>query len=251
MLRLDNVCKHFGQQTAVQPLTLELPEAETTAILGPSGCGKSTLLRMIVGLLEPDQGSIWFDGQVITPENVLRLRRRMGYVIQQGGLFPHLTVEQNVTLMARHLQWQPDQMEQRIAELLTLTSLPFDLLARYPQQVSGGQRQRVSLMRALFLDPDVLLLDEPLGALDPMIRSQLQVDLRKIFRSLKKTVVLVTHDIGEAAYLGDTLMLMRQGGIEQRGSLQHLVRNPASEFVRAFINAQRSPLESLQGDEDA
>jgi osmoprotectant transport system ATP-binding protein len=166
----------------------------------------------------------------------------MGYVIQEGGLFPHLTAAANVTLMARHLGWPLARLQDRLQVLTTLTRFPQAALDRYPVQLSGGQRQRVSLMRALMLDPDVLLLDEPLGALDPMIRVSLQTDLKRIFQQLDKTVVLVTHDLGEAAYLGDYVVLMRAGEIVQQGSLAELLESPAEAFVTDFINAQRLPL---------
>jgi osmoprotectant transport system ATP-binding protein len=165
----------------------------------------------------------------------------MGYVIQDGGLFPHLTAAGNVTLLARHLGWGPAKLGERLRELAELTRLSPAQLDRYPAQLSGGQRQRVGLMRALMLEPDLLLMDEPLGALDPMVRAQLQADLKGIFRQLKKTVLLVTHDMGEAAYLGDEIALMREGRIVQRGGFEELLARPAEPFVSEFIRAQRPP----------
>ena len=248
MLELRGVSKTFGEVTAIGNLDLTFPEGRTTVLLGPSGCGKSTLLRLIVGLVEPDAGTVHIDGAALTADNGLAIRRRIGYVIQDGGLFPHLTAEGNITLMARHVRWTEDAMAKRVGELVELTRFPGDGLRRYPAELSGGQRRRVALMRALMLDPDVILLDEPLGALDPMIRAELQSDLRDIFRSLGKTVVLVTHDIGEAGFFGDDIILLRRGRIVQRGSLRELVEAPADPFVTQFINAQRSPLETLRGD---
>ncbi|MDP6952601.1 MAG: ATP-binding cassette domain-containing protein, partial [Alphaproteobacteria bacterium] len=169
-------------------------------------------------------------------------RRRMGYVVQGGGLFPHLTAHGNVALMARQLGWSRQRIDARLAALAELVRLPGEILSRYPAQLSGGQRQRVALMRALMLDPDVLLLDEPLGALDPMVRHDLQTDLRAIFRSLAKTVVLVTHDLGEAAYFGDRIVLLRDGEVVQSGTADDLVSRPAEPFVEAFVAAQRSML---------
>jgi osmoprotectant transport system ATP-binding protein len=201
----------------------------------------------MIGLIQPDSGAVRFDGTELTPTNALETRHRMGYVIQDGGLFPHLTARGNVTLMARHLGWSEGRIESRISELAELTQFPRDGLDRYPVQISGGQRQRVALMRALMLDPAVLLLDEPLGALDPLIRSELQTDLRSIFQALANTVVLVTHDIGEAGYFGDVIVLLRDGRIVQQGTLDELVRLPADPFVTLFINAQRSPLEAVGG----
>jgi osmoprotectant transport system ATP-binding protein len=169
----------------------------------------------------------------------------MGYVIQEGGLFPHLNVRDNVTVMARYLHRQPDWIEARLAELAELVQLPTDLMQRFPAELSGGQRQRVSLMRALMLDPDLLLLDEPLGALDPMIRYQLQQELKAIFSRLGKSVVMVTHDIAEAAFFARTLVLMREGRIVQTGSVSQLAGAPAEPFVEAFISAQREPMAQL------
>lgn len=245
MLELRNISKRFGDMQALAPTTFAFQKGATTALLGPSGCGKSTLLRIIVGLLEPDTGEILFGDELITPRNLRDVRRRMGYVIQDGGLFPHLSLRNNLTLMARHLGWDQQRSDMQLKKLMAITKLPEESLDRYPTQISGGQRQRVSLMRALFLDPDVILLDEPMGALDPLIRNELQQDLRSIFNQLQKTVIIVTHDIGEAGFLADDIVLLKDGHICQHGSLRDLVHNPQDEFVTRFINAQRSPLESL------
>jgi osmoprotectant transport system ATP-binding protein len=199
----------------------------------------------MIGLIRPDGGEVLFEGERLTSTNVLQCRQRMGYVIQDGGLFPHLTAEDNAALMARHLRWDEHRVAARLRELVALTRFPEDGLARYPAQLSGGQKQRVSLMRALMLDPDLLLLDEPLGALDPMVRADLQADLRAIFQDLGKAVVLVTHDIGEAAYFGEDIVLMRAGHIVQRAGFTRLVEDPSDVFVTQFINAQRRP--SLEG----
>ncbi|MDX2033061.1 MAG: ATP-binding cassette domain-containing protein [Blastocatellia bacterium] len=249
MLELQNISKAFAGRVVIHPTDLILETGRTTALLGQSGSGKSTLLRMMVGLIQPDGGAVRFDGAPLTPENARAARRRIGYVIQDGGLFPHLTAEENVALVARFLRWPATRIAQRLEELLDLTRFPAEGLRRYPSQLSGGQRQRVGLMRALMLDPPLLLLDEPLGALDPMIRAELQSDLRAIFRALGKTVVLVTHDIGEAGYLADRIALMRDGRIVQAGPLTELLRHPAEPFVAQFINAQRSPLDFLESNE--
>ena len=241
MLDLVGVSKTYGRATALHPTDLALPPGRTTVLLGPSGCGKSTLLRLMVGLLRPDTGTVLFDGQPLTADNALEVRRRIGYVIQDGGLFPHLTARGNATLMARYLGWDRGRTEARLTELAALSRFPADGLDRYPAQLSGGQRQRVGLMRALMLDPDALLLDEPLGALDPIIRSELQDDLRQVFQALGKTVVLVTHDLGEAAFFADRIVLMRGGHIVQQGTLADLWRRPADPFVTQFIRAQRGP----------
>ena len=243
LIALERVTKRYGAEVALEPTELAVARGRTVSLIGPSGCGKSTLLRLMIGLIRPDSGRVSFDGVELAPGNVLGLRRRMGYVIQDGGLFPHLTAARNVTLAARHFGWDAARIEQRTDELARLVHLPPAALARFPTQLSGGQRQRVGLMRALMLEPDLLLLDEPLGALDPMIRSELQTDLKRIFAELGKTVVLVTHDLGEAAFLGDELVLMSAGRIVQRGPLAQLVSSPADPFVTRFLDAQRSPLE--------
>ena len=239
MLELRGVSKRFGDRVAVMPTDLRFEEGSTTVLIGPSGCGKSTLLRLMIGLLWPDAGAVVVDGEPLSPANVFGVRRRMGYVIQSGGLFPHLTARGNVTLMARHLGWAPARAATRLEELAALTRFDVELWERFPRQLSGGQQQRVSLMRALMLEPEVLLLDEPLGALDPMIRAGLQDQLREIFRKLGKTVVLVTHDLGEAGHFGDRIVLMRGGRIVQEGGLQALIETPADAFVRDFLAAQR------------
>jgi osmoprotectant transport system ATP-binding protein len=239
MFVLDRVAKSFGATTALLPLELEIAAGGTTVVIGPSGCGKSTLLRLLNGLIAPTSGAVRFEGETVTRETAPMLRRRMGYVIQDGGLFPHLTARGNAGLMARHLGWDRARIAARLGELAALTHLPADALDRYPAELSGGQQQRVALMRALMLDPDVLLLDEPLGALDPMIRYGLQTELRDIFRALGKTVVMVTHDMGEAAYFGDCLVLLREGRIVQRGTASELVGRPADPFVAEFVTAQR------------
>ena len=242
MLELTDISKSYDGKVAVHPVSLSLQMGQTYVLIGPSGCGKSTLLRLLIGLIRPSGGTVRFQGQQLSAKNLRDLRRKIGYVIQDGGLFPHLTAEGNVTLMAKYLGWDDDRIQKRVAELAELTHFPLAGLDRFPMQLSGGQQQRVSLMRALMLEPDVLLMDEPLGALDPMIRAELQNDLKDIFATLGKTVVLVTHDMGEAAFFADTILLMRGGEVVQRGSYQDLLTNPADPFVTQFINAQRSAL---------
>lgn len=243
---LDQVSKSFDDTPVLDEFSLEVREGATMVLIGLSGCGKSTLIRLMLGLTRPTTGTIRFEGQVITPENAPLLRRRMGYVIQGGGLFPHLTARGNATLMARYLGWKADRIENRLAELARLTRFPTELLERYPVQLSGGQRQRVSLMRALMLDPDVLFLDEPFGALDPMVRHSLQTDLREVFKSLAKTVIMVTHDIGEAGYFGDDILLLKDGRVAQRGNIGDLLNRPASDFVSDFVSAQRTVVDMME-----
>lgn len=251
MFDLLHVTRRFGAALALDDVTLHIPSGRTTALIGPSGCGKSTLLRVLVGLAVPDAGEVRFAGEPLTPKHLPALRRRMGYVIQSGGLFPHLTAGENIALMARELAWPAARIAERIDALTALTHFPADGLARYPGALSGGQNQRVALMRALLLDPDVLLLDEPLGALDPMIRYDLQEDLKQVFAELGKTVVLVTHDLAEAAFLGDEIVLMRDGRVVQRGPLADLFEAPAEPFVGQFIRAQRSHLLAVGAGEGA
>jgi osmoprotectant transport system ATP-binding protein len=246
MFELRSICKSFGASPVLDRVSLSVPSGQTTVLLGPSGCGKSTLLRVMLGLIEPDAGEAQFAGERIGPATIQEQRRRMGYVVQDGGLFPHLTCSQNVALMAHHRGWPDERIQGRLAELTQLVRLSPETLGRYPVETSGGQRQRVGLMRALMLDPEALLFDEPLGALDPITRADLQKDLRATFQALKKTVVLVTHDLAEAAFFADTVILLDQGRIVQQGSLRDLVRQPASPFVTEFVDSQRGPWEALR-----
>jgi osmoprotectant transport system ATP-binding protein len=246
MLELVNVAKSFAGTQVLRPTNLRLNAGETTVLIGPSGCGKSTILRLMIGLIEPDEGEIRFDGTPLTPANAMLMRRKIGYVIQDGGLFPHLSAQDNVGLLARYLGWSRPEIAARVEELAELTQLPREALTRFPSQLSGGQRQRLGIMRALMLNPEVILLDEPMGALDPLVRFDLQEDLRKIFKSLKKTVCLVTHDMGEAGFFGDRVILLGSGRIVQEGTLDDLIRAPADDFVRRFISAQRLP--TLEGE---
>ncbi|UFS69776.1 ATP-binding cassette domain-containing protein [Geomonas sp. RF6] len=247
MIELRNVSKSFAAVHALHSFSLSITPGATTVLIGPSGSGKSTVLRLMIGLDWPEQGQVFFRGKELRPEELETVRRKIGYVIQEGGLFPHLTARGNVALMAHFLGWEEEKIEKRIAELAHLTRFPLEGLDRYPSQLSGGQRQRVSLMRALMLDPDLLLLDEPLGALDPMIRAELQWDLQRIFRALEKTVVLVTHDMGEAMFFGDHVVLLHEGRIIQQGSPEDLFRSPADPFVTRFINAQRTLAQEVGG----
>lgn len=245
MFELSKVRKIYDGVAVLGEIDLLVPFGQSTVIIGPSGCGKSTLLRLMNGLILPDAGSILFKGIPVNKARALALRRRMGYVIQDGGLFPHLTARGNVALMARQLRWSSARIETRVAQLADLTRFPVDALERYPAELSGGQKQRIALMRALMLDPEVLLLDEPLGALDPLIRYDLQTDLKAVFRTLGKTVVLVTHDLGEAGYFGDDIVLLRDGVVEQRGSMAALIKTPKTSFVERFVRAQRSLVDSI------
>src|SRR5437667_9227206 len=240
LVRLVDVSKRYADAAALHPTNLSIEHAKTSVLIGPSGCGKSTLLRLIIRLIQPDSGSISFEVEPITSHNIDKLRRRIGYVIQEGGLFPHLTARANVALMARHVGRSQEEMQPRLQELCELTRFSENLLSRYPIELSGGQRQRVSLMRALMLSPELLLLDEPLGALDPLVRAALQKELKEIFARLRQTTLFVTHDLAEAAYFGDEIVLMNEGHIVQQGSLVDLREKPANDFVSEFINSQRA-----------
>lgn len=239
LVKLVDVSKRYADAIALHPTDLSIERGKTTVLIGPSGCGKSTLLRLIIRVIEPDSGSIQFSGEPITADTIRTLRSRFGYVIQEGGLFPHLTARSNVLLMARHIGNSENDAQKRLAELCDLTRFSVNLLSRYPAELSGGQRQRVGLMRALMLSPELLLLDEPLGALDPLVRAALQKDLKAIFAQLQQTALFVTHDLAEAVYFGDQIVLMNDGRVVQKGSIADLRERPAEPFVSEFINAQR------------
>ena len=239
-IQLKNISKRFGSLPALQNFSFSFPLGKTTVLIGPSGCGKSTLIRIITGLIKTDEGELLINEELLTTSNLYSVRRKLGYVIQDGGLFPHLTAKANVTLLAEYLNWDKIKMENRITKLCELTKFPYDGLNRFPDELSGGQKQRVSLMRALMLDPEILLLDEPLGALDPLIRYELQTDLKEIFTNLKKTVILVTHDMSEAVFFGNIIVLMKTGKIIQTGTVNDFIDSPKEPFVTKFITAQRS-----------
>ena len=237
---LHGVSKRYGNVVALDDVSLGFPAGSTTALIGSSGSGKSTLLRVLLGLEWPDQGQVKVDGRALEQAHVLELRRRVGYVIQDGGLFPHLTALGNLALLPHHLGWSRERIRRRAEELAALAHLPSNALERYPAELSGGQRQRVALMRGLMLNPDALLLDEPLGALDPIVRHELQDELKHIFEQLGKTVIVVTHDIAEAAWFADRIVLFRRGKVVQDGRLEDLRQRPVDPFVTHFVEAQRT-----------
>jgi len=241
MLSFEGITKTFGDVVAVDDVSLTVPQGRTTALIGSSGCGKSTLLRLVVGLEQADTGSVVVDDVEVQADTVREVRRRIGYVIQEGGLFPHLTARQNVALAVRPLGWDDARIDARLEELIELTHFPTGAIDRYPGELSGGQRQRVSLMRGLLADPEYLLLDEPFGALDPLVRYELQAEFRAIARATGKTTLLVTHDLAEAGYLGDEVVLLDKGKVMQKGPFQALIDAPESDFVSRFVEAQRGP----------
>ena len=243
MITVRQVSKRYGATVALEDVSLEVTPRTTHVLLGSSGSGKSTLLRVILGLVEPDVGEARVDGVAVTPATRGHLVGRVGYVVQEGGLYPHLTVRGNVSLPAEALGWPRARIAERVRGLAELAGIDEAMLARYPAELSGGQRQRVGLMRALVLDPPLLLLDEPLGALDPIVRADLQAELRRLFGALGKTVLLVTHDVREAVLLGAAITLLRGGRVVQQGTFADLAHKPAEPFVTEFLSAQAPPPE--------
>ncbi|MBW3627259.1 MAG: ATP-binding cassette domain-containing protein, partial [Actinobacteria bacterium] len=242
MIRLEHLTKRFaGGRVAVDDLTLEVGEGQLCVLVGPSGSGKTTTMKMVNRLVEPTSGRILLDGEDVTTADPVRLRRRIGYVIQQIGLFPHQTVATNVATVPRLLGWDRRRTDERVDELLELVGLDAaEFRDRYPHQLSGGQRQRVGVARALGADPPVLLMDEPFGAIDPITRERLQNEFLRLQAELRKTIVFVTHDVGEAVKLGDTIAVLAQGGrLAQHDVPAAILGRPASEFVAEFVGADR------------
>jgi len=243
MIRLDSVSKRFPDGTiAVTDLSLEVPEGEISVLVGPSGCGKTTTLKMVNRLIEPTGGRIYLDDEDVTGVDPVGLRRRIGYVIQQVGLFPHQTIAANVGTVPRLLGWNRDRVTARVDELMELVGLdPTTYRHRYPTQLSGGQRQRVGVARALAADPPVLLMDEPFGAIDPVTRMRLQDEFLRLQDTVRKTIVFVTHDIEEAVKMGDRIAILEIGGVlAQYDTPAEVLGNPASDFVADFVGADRA-----------
>ncbi len=242
MIRLEHVSKTFpgSAAPAVGDLSLDVPEGEIVVLVGPSGCGKTTTLKMINRIIEPTSGNIWVAGVNAIDTEPHLLRRQIGYVIQQTGLFPHRTIAQNIATVPKLLGWEQRTIEERVGELVELVGLEPELADRYPAELSGGQQQRVGVARALAADPPVLLMDEPFGAVDPIVRSRLQVELLSLQARLHKTIVFVTHDIDEAVQLGDRVAILNVGGVlEQMGPPEDILRDPANDFVAEFLGSDR------------
>ncbi len=244
MIKVSNLTKEFDHFKAVNNISFEVPEGETLVLLGTSGCGKTTTLKMINRLIEPTGGSVFINEQNIKDQSPEILRRKIGYVIQNIGLFPHYTVAQNVAVVPKLLKWDSTDINNRARELLDLVGLPpDDYMARFPDELSGGQKQRVGLARALASDPPVVLLDEPFGALDPITRREVQEEFKNLETFLHKTMVLVSHDVFEAFDLGDRVCLMDAGKVQQIGTAKKLIFEPENDFVRNFFKANRFQLE--------
>lgn len=242
MIRLEHVSKTFPGSTApaVGDLSFEVPEGEILVLVGPSGCGKTTTLKMINRIIEPSSGVIWVAGVNAIETQPHELRRQIGYVIQQTGLFPHRTIAQNIATVPKLLGWERPRISERVEELIDLVGLDSDMANRYPGELSGGQQQRVGVARGLAADPPVLLMDEPFGAVDPIVRTRLQLELLDLQARVRKTIVFVTHDIDEAIQLGDRVAILNVGGVlEQIGTPEDILRVPANDFVAEFLGTDR------------
>ncbi|MET0016710.1 betaine/proline/choline family ABC transporter ATP-binding protein [Oscillibacter sp.] len=236
MIQFEHVCKRYGKTTILEDLSFTIPDGQFVVLIGPSGCGKTTTMKMINRLLEPDGGKVLIDGKDAASMDRVELRRHIGYVIQQIGLFPNMTVAQNISVVPRLLKYDRERCDQIVHELLEMVEMPYDRYAgKYPNELSGGQQQRIGVLRALAASPPVVLMDEPFGALDPMTREVLQDEVKKLQMKLHKTIVFVTHDMGEALKMADTILFMSGGGIEQMASPEKMLENPASDLVRSFL----------------
>ena len=240
MLALQNITKTFEGKLVLTDVNLMVPKGATHALIGSSGSGKTTLLRITLGLIPFDKGYVKINDQALSSFSPIQWADRIGYVPQDGGLFPHMSAFENVSLIAKLRGWNRQKIKARVEELRKLVDLEPVILGQYPFEMSGGQQQRVAIMRAAMMEPDVMLLDEPMAALDPLIRRSLQQELKSIFRRLGKTVLLVTHDLGEAVFLAEQITLLHEGKIVQSGTYRDLLLRPADPFVTAFINAQRT-----------
>jgi osmoprotectant transport system ATP-binding protein len=240
MLELQNISKTFEDRTVLDDVSLLVPKGATHALIGSSGSGKTTLLRITLGLIPFDRGYVKINDQALLSFTQVEWADRIGYVPQDGGLFPHISGMNNVALIAKLRGWRRAQIEARVEELRKIVDLDPEILTRFPREMSGGQKQRVSIMRAAMMNPAVMLLDEPMAALDPLIRRSVQQELKSIFQRLDKTVLLVTHDLGEAVFLAEQLTMLHEGRVVQSGSYRDLLLSPANPFVSQFINAQRT-----------
>ncbi len=247
VITFDNVSKIFdGEHVAVDQLSGTVEEGQLVVLIGPSGCGKTTTLQMVNRLVEPTSGTIYVNDQDHSTFDPVKLRRTMGYVIQEIGLFPHMTVGQNITVVADLEGWDRDKKEERARDLIDMVGMDPDIyLQRYPRELSGGQQQRIGVLRALAVDPDILLMDEPFGALDPLTRDQLQDELADLQERVKKTILFVTHDMDEALKMGDGIMMMQEGRLLQFDTPEEILKDPNNQFIAEFIGAERMILSPL------
>jgi len=243
MIQVEHLSKHFGAVKAVDDISFEVKEHENLILLGTSGCGKTTTLKMLNRLIEPTSGGIRINGEDVLKQKPEELRRGIGYVLQNTGLFPHYTIAENIAIVPQLLKWDNKRIENRTAELIEKLHLSTDQLKAYPNELSGGQQQRAGLARALVADPPILLMDEPFGALDTITRSKIQAEFKELDELKKKTIIMVTHDVQEAFTLGDRICLMDKGKIIQIGTPAELLFKPAHDFVKDFLKEQRLQLE--------
>lgn len=240
MIQFDHVCKSYGKSQVLCDVSYTIRDGEFAVLIGPSGCGKTTSLKMINRLIEPDGGRLLIDGRDIREQNPVELRRHIGYVIQQIGLFPNMTVAQNISVVPKLLSEDKAACDKKVHELLALVNLPYDQYAhKYPNELSGGQQQRIGVLRALAASPPIVLMDEPFSALDPMTREVLQDEVKKLQKKLNKTIVFVSHDMSEALKLADTIIFMNSGKIEQIAPPEKMLEHPASDLVRSFLGKHR------------
>ena len=237
MIEFVDVNKNFGEYHIIKNLSMKIKKGKITVIIGSSGCGKTTTLKMINKLILPTSGKIYIDGEDISQKDTIKLRRNIGYVIQQTGLFPHMTVKENIELIAKIENIDKNKMNMRTRELMKMINLDYEKFSeRYPLELSGGQQQRVGVARAFALDPAIILMDEPFSAVDPISRRQLQDELIAIQKKLEKTIVFVTHDIQEAVKIADKICLLNNGEIMQYDTPENIIKNPKNDFVRKFVN---------------
>jgi osmoprotectant transport system ATP-binding protein len=239
ILRLTEISKSYQNSIVLNEVSFSVEKGQTLCLIGPSGSGKSTLLKIINGLEEPDGGTVSLFGNLVADQDGINLRRRIGFVLQEPALFPHYSVEQNIEIVPKLLKWKSERRRRRTEELLELMGLPYGEYAkRYPAELSGGEKQRVGIARALAADPEIILFDEPFSALDPITRSDLQQELLRLKEKLKKTSVFVTHDVREAFLLGDRIVILNEGKVEQEGTPEEIKAAPKTEFVQRFIQLE-------------
>ena len=239
LIKFENISKSYGQTAVLKNISFEIKQGEFVVLIGPSGCGKTTTLKTINRLIEPDDGKIFINGKDITEGNPVELRRTIGYVIQQIGLFPNMTVEQNISVVPKLLKYPKQKCKEIVQDLLKLVDMPYEENAhKYPSELSGGQQQRIGVLRALAASPPIILMDEPFGALDPLTRDTLQEEIKQIQKKLKKTIVFVTHDMDEALRLADTIIFMDKGKIVQMASPEEMLQNPAAPIIKSFLSKQ-------------